>query len=86
MPPMHTRAAGFTLIELLVAVAVLAILATLALPSFQGPMVRQQIDEWQGITTREFACGLHLGRHMRLAVLAFFSALRERLNNLVLVF
>jgi type IV pilus assembly protein PilA len=43
MLPMHTRAAGFTLIELLVAVAVLAILATLALPSFQGPMVRQQI-------------------------------------------
>src|SRR6185503_15849019 len=40
---MHTRVAGFTLIELLVAVAVLAILATLALPSFQGPMVRQQI-------------------------------------------
>jgi type IV pilus assembly protein PilA len=37
------RRAGFTLIELLVAVAVLAILATLALPSFQGPMVRQQI-------------------------------------------
>ena len=36
-------ASGFTLIELLVAVAVLAILATLALPSFQGPMVRQQI-------------------------------------------
>lgn len=40
---MHQPAAGFTLIELLVAVAVLAILATLALPSFQGPMVRQQI-------------------------------------------
>jgi type IV pilus assembly protein PilA len=41
--PMHHRTHGFTLIELLVAVAVLAILATLALPSFQGPMVRQQI-------------------------------------------
>ena len=39
--PLH--APGFTLIELLVAVAVLAILATLALPSFQAPVVRQQI-------------------------------------------
>ena len=43
MAPHPKRTAGFTLIELLVAVAVLAILATLALPSFQGPMVRQQM-------------------------------------------
>ena len=43
MPPYSKRTAGFTLIELLVAVAVLAILVTLALPSFQGPIVRQQI-------------------------------------------
>jgi type IV pilus assembly protein PilA len=40
---MRTLAAGFTLIELMVAVAVLAILASLALPSVQGPFVRQQI-------------------------------------------
>ncbi|MFO1217275.1 MAG: pilin [Burkholderiaceae bacterium] len=40
---MSNRPFGFTLIELLVALAVLAILATLALPSFQAPLVRQQI-------------------------------------------
>jgi len=41
--PERSIAAGFTLVELMVAVAVLAILVTLALPSFQGPLVRQQI-------------------------------------------
>ena len=43
--PRHDRsiAAGFTLIELMVAVAVLAVLAALALPSFQAPLVRQQV-------------------------------------------
>ena len=35
--------AGFTLIEIVVALAVVAILATLALPSLQGPLVRQQV-------------------------------------------
>jgi type IV pilus assembly protein PilA len=40
---MRPSAVGFTLIELMVGLAVLAILATLALPSFQGPMVRQQV-------------------------------------------
>lgn len=40
---MRTPAAGFTLTELMVALAVVAILATLALPSLQAPFVRQQV-------------------------------------------
>src|SRR5437868_3888614 len=40
---MRTPHTGFTLIELMVAVAVVAILAALALPSMQAPLVRQQI-------------------------------------------
>jgi type IV pilus assembly protein PilA len=40
---MRTLVAGFTLIELMVALAVVAILATLALPSLQAPFVRQQV-------------------------------------------
>lgn len=52
-------AAGFTLIELLVAIAVLAILATLALPSVQAPMVRQQIvDSAALINVAKNAVGL----------------------------
>lgn len=40
----HRRpTAGFTLIEIVVALAVVAILVTLALPSMQGPLVRQQV-------------------------------------------
>ena len=36
---------GFTLIELMVAVAVVAILVSIALPSFRGKLVRDQIIE-----------------------------------------
>ena len=43
---MRILVAGFTLIELMVAVAVVAILATLALPSIQGPFVRQHQKRW----------------------------------------
>lgn len=34
---------GFSMIEILVAIAIVAILATLAIPSFQGSVVRDQI-------------------------------------------
>ncbi|HSB23262.1 MAG TPA: pilin [Burkholderiaceae bacterium] len=42
-PTQRPTASGFTLVELMVAVAVLAILAMLALPSVRAPMIRQQV-------------------------------------------
>lgn len=42
MKKLHT---GFTLIEMLMVVAVIAILAMVALPSYQGKLVRDQIIE-----------------------------------------
>jgi type IV pilus assembly protein PilA len=40
---MRTYRDGFSMIEVMVAVAIVAILATLAIPSFQGSIVRDQI-------------------------------------------
>ena len=41
---------GFTLIEIIVVLAVVAILATIAVPSIQGKLVREQIVEAMKIT------------------------------------
>lgn len=48
---MRQKENGFTLIELLVTIAVLAIIATMAAPSFGDLIARKQLD----MTTKEFA-------------------------------
>ncbi len=39
----NIKSKGFTLIELMITIAVLAILAAIALPSFQGTLERRQL-------------------------------------------
>ena len=43
---------GFTLIELMIVVAILAILSTLAMPSFQDRIIKTQVNE--GVVMTEF--------------------------------
>jgi type IV pilus assembly protein PilA len=58
---------GFTLIELMIVVAILSILTTLAMPSFQDRVIRAQVSE--GIVLADFvkrAVEEHRARHKRL--------------------
>ena len=43
-PPLPARSQGFTLIELMVVLALVAIIATFAVPSFQSAMARQKVN------------------------------------------
>ena len=42
---MHKRQAGFTLIEIMIAVVVIGILTAIALPSYNGYMMRARLSE-----------------------------------------
>ncbi len=57
---LNTRAGGFTLIELMVAVAIAAILAAIAYPSYTAYVQRSRVpaalDQLSGISTRMEQC------------------------------
>jgi len=53
MHSQNKHQSGFTLIELMVVVAILGIMATLALPSYQDRVIKAQINE--GVVLADFA-------------------------------
>lgn len=68
--PSTTRAGGFTLIELLVALAVLAILLTIAVPSYRQMVEQARTDSQSGelLTTLQFARSEAVKRNSRVTV------------------
>ena len=54
-PEMHKRQQGLTLLELMVVIAIIGVIASLAVPSYQDYVIRAQVTE--GITLSKPANG-----------------------------
>lgn len=53
MKPFHRAVRGFTLIELMIVIAIICVMATMAVPSYQDRVVRSQVKE--GLSLAAFA-------------------------------
>lgn len=62
-PSSPRRGGGFTLIELMVVIAVMGVMATMAVPSFQDRVIRAQVTE--GLALADFARQAVAAHHAR---------------------